>query len=190
MTPEDRAALDALRARVTKLFESSEEQLHSLDISRAAPGLWQIRTEIRVGDRPAFTVDGSGATSEAAFVSWLDRLMTAVGNIDELMRRGFAKCWVCGSERERTAMEAGLVGGTIWWLCERCQTRRANAARLNLTWPTDYDAWLRRWKAEQRTAGRDDAWIAAVEAEARESYDSDPTLVNRHAALLRAAESL
>lgn len=185
MTPADAEAREALTTRIQALFNGRDQMLRSLEITRL-PGLWTIRAEIGLADRPGFAVSMTSYTAEGLYVAFLDQFMSGLARVDELMHRGHAKCWVCGDERERTKMEATVLGGELWWLCERCVVRRGNAQRLNVHWPTEYTAWLRRWRAEQRTAGRSDAWIADVEAHADALYETDPTLVNRMAAVERA----
>jgi len=177
-----------LREQLDELFEHSAESLAQLTIDES-PG-WRIRAEVGINDAPHFELTGSGATAREAFTDFVGRAASRLDQASELMRRGNATCWVCSSQRPRVDMESEVIGGEIWWLCDRCQRRRSNAARLKLIWPTDYETWLRRWRAEQRTAGRSGEWMTNVEAEALARHDRDPFIVNRMTAVLAvAAES-
>lgn len=182
MTPADAEAREALLTRIQALFDGRDQMLRSLEITRL-PGLWTIRAEVGLADRPGFVVSMTSYTQEGLYVGFLDQFMSGLARVDDLMHRGHAKCWVCGDERERTKMESTVLGGELWWLCDRCVVRRGNAERLKVHWPTDYAAWLRRWRAEQRTAGRSEDWIASIEAAAGQVHDTDPTVVNRMAAV-------
>lgn len=176
---------DELRNRVEQLFANTREELAGLIIQ--SDPTWSIRADVKLPGRPVFTLRGAGPSAELAYADLLHNAMEGLDEIGALMRRGQAQCWVCDVRRQRTEMEATIVGGEIWWLCDRCQVRRSNAARLNLIWPTDYQTWRRRWRAEQRTEGRDDAWMDAVEVEAIARHDVDPFIVNKMQAVLQVA---
>jgi hypothetical protein len=137
----------------------------------------------------ALSRTGKSAEELLAALPELVAVGLRIEQIDELVRRGEEACWVCGVRRQRGTMEASLVGSELWWLCDRCQQRRANAQAMKVMWPTDFAAWLRRWTAERLAEGRSAEWVAAVAARADDLYATDPTLVNRQLAVLRAAES-
>ena len=122
---------------------------------------------------------GSWSVEElAAKLAQLVEMGIRVDQVEKLVDRGQESCWVCGAMEQRGAMDPEPVGDELWWTCSRCAQRRQNAQGLKLPWPTDPDAWWRRYSAQLAAEGLSATAISLLRADAEELLRRDPTVLN------------